>query len=245
MLRRLGCQLPIQLWYLGPSEMDARMRSLVQPWNVTCVDALKVRQKRPVRILNGWVLKPYAILHCPFEEVLLLDADNVAVRNPEFLFDTPEYRATGALFWPDDGPGDLAVAQWLCGVSLPEEPAFESGQVLVNKHRCWDALRLCLWYNGHCEFFYQFLHGDKDTFHLAFRKLGRPFAMPKRPMEKLEGTMCQFDFAGRLLFQHRNGAKWELYGKNPRVAGFRRERQCLSFLAELARAWDGWIAGPQ
>jgi hypothetical protein len=61
-------------------------------------------------------------------------------------------------------------------------------------------------------------------------------------MKRLADTMCQFDFDGRLLFQHRNYAKWELFGKNSHIAGFRRERQCLAYLAELRKRWDGRIA---
>ena len=51
--------------------------------------------------LNGWEAKAYAILHCPFEEVLLLDADIVPVRDPSFLFDSDEYQRSGSVLWPD------------------------------------------------------------------------------------------------------------------------------------------------
>jgi hypothetical protein len=33
---------------------------------------MKCRKKRPVRALNGWELKAFALLHCPFQEVLFL-----------------------------------------------------------------------------------------------------------------------------------------------------------------------------
>ena len=35
------------------------------------------------------------------EQVLLLDADNQPLRNPEPLFDAEAFRSTGGLFWPD------------------------------------------------------------------------------------------------------------------------------------------------
>src|SRR5204863_9907897 len=78
-LRRIGCTLPIQLRYLGPREVNDHMRALLAPLGVECIDACEVRKTYPARILNGWELKPYAMLHCPFREVLLLDSDNVAV----------------------------------------------------------------------------------------------------------------------------------------------------------------------
>lgn len=34
-------------------------------------------------------------------QVLLLDADNQPLRNPEPLFDAEPFRDTGGMFWPD------------------------------------------------------------------------------------------------------------------------------------------------
>lgn len=134
MLRRLGCQLPVEFWYLGHREMSNDMISLVQPLNVRCVDGLEVRKTKPARILNGWELKPYAIINCLFKEVLYLDADNVPVVNPEFLFGTREYQETGAIFWPDYNRLAQSRAIWaICGIEYRDEPEIESGQIVLNK----------------------------------------------------------------------------------------------------------------
>src|SRR6185369_13685961 len=120
--------LPVQFWHLGAREMNPYMKSLVAPLGVECVDALEVRKQRPARILNGWEIKPYAIIHSSFKEVLLLDADNVPVLNPEFLFRTPEFLDTGAIFWPDYGKLAPTRKIWkLCGVEYRHEPEFETG----------------------------------------------------------------------------------------------------------------------
>jgi alpha-N-acetylglucosamine transferase len=37
-----------------------------------------------------------AIQNSAFTDVLFLDSDSFPVRDPEFLFDTPEYEQTGA-----------------------------------------------------------------------------------------------------------------------------------------------------
>jgi ADP-heptose:LPS heptosyltransferase len=243
MLRRLGCGLPIQLWHLGRREMDAQMQALVAPFNVQCVDATIVRRRHPARILRGWELKPYSILHCPFREVLLLDADNVPVVNPEFLFDAPQFRQTGAVFWPDLGWLECSHPIWgLCGVPPRRARQFESGQVLVDKQRCWQALRLAMWYNEHSDFFYHVLHGDKDTFHLAFHKLNLPFSMPRRGPRMLRATLCQHDFQRRRIFQHRNYDKWNLFLTNKPDRGFRYEAQCRAYVKELHQLWDGRTA---
>jgi len=86
MLRHVGCKLPIEMWSLNSREITPLMRKLVKPLDVRCVNAAAVRKRHPARILKGWELKPYAILHSRFEEVLFLDADNVPVLNPESLF---------------------------------------------------------------------------------------------------------------------------------------------------------------
>jgi ADP-heptose:LPS heptosyltransferase len=243
MLRRLGCSLPIQLWFLGRKEMDSRMKALVAPLGVECVDAAGMRKKFPARILQGWELKPYALLHSPYREVLLLDADNVPVINPQFLFTTPEFHATGAIFWPDflRGKGKKAIAIWRSfGLQMPDELEFESGQIVLDKQRCWRALCLSWWINDNSDFFYRHLHGDKETFHLAFRKLKTAYSLVQKPIHPLPGVMCQHDFLGRRLFQHRNTEKWDLFF-NKRIQGFRREKQCLAYISDLRRAWDGRI----
>jgi hypothetical protein len=240
LLRRVGCRLPIQLWHLGRAEMDEPMKALVAPLGVETVDATLLQRRHPVRRQGGWELKPYALLHCPFREVLLLDADNVPVVNPNCLFATPQFRETGAIFWPDYGQFEKTKVIWDCfGLPRPKGPEFESGQIVVDKRRCWKALNLSLWFNCNSDFFYQYLHGDKETFHLAFRLLNQSFSLVDTPIHPLEGTMCQHDFHGNRVFQHRNTDKWNLCLGNKPVPGFRFEKECFESLARLREIWDG------
>ena len=235
MLRHVGCRLPIELWHVGASEMPRRLRALVEPYGVRCVDAAAVRRRHPVRTLSGWELKPFALLHCAWEQVLLLDADNVAVRDPAYLFDAAPFRRHGAVFWPDfDRLGPERAIWRICGVPYRDEPEVESGQVLLDKRRCWEPLQLTMHLNEHSDFYYDYVHGDKETFHMAWRMLGREYAMVPHPLRPLDRTMCQHDFRGRRLFQHRNLAKW-VVGENPRIAEFRFEDLCLGFLRELEK----------
>jgi hypothetical protein len=237
LLRHLGCRLPIELWHLGAAELSAEMRALVEPHAVATIDAHEVRHQFPVRRLHGWELKPYAIIHSSFEEVLLLDADNVPIADPTYLFDTPHYRVPGAAFWPDFGRLSADNPIWrVTGVAYRPEPEFESGQMLIDKIRCWRALQVTLHLNEHSDFYYRHLHGDKDTFHLAWRRLQQLYAMPQRGPGSLPGTILQYDFAGQPLFQHRNFAKWQLHGPNRHIVGFRHEKQCLAYLHELRQS---------
>ena len=236
MLRELGCKLPIEFWHLGPEEMTEEMKTLVKPFGVRSVDAHAVRREKPVRILKGFELKCYSILHSSFREVLLLDADNVPVLNPEYLFDAPEYQDNGAIFWPDLGCMSPKKDIWkITGVPYRKEFEFESGQLVVDKRRCWRALNLAMHYNEHSDFYYDHVYGDKETFHFAFRKAGKDYAMPSRGIKQLDGALCQHDFAGKRVFQHRI-KKWSL-DSNSATPGFLFEKECIEFLDDLKRLW--------
>jgi hypothetical protein len=241
MLRRFGCRLPVELWYLDRFELDERMKALVIPLGVHCVNAGNIRKLHPVRILRGWELKPYSILHSAFEEVLLLDADNVAIVDPEFLFEAGPYIETGAIFWPDAERLPATHKIWsVCRIPYRDEAEFETGQIVVDKRRCWKALQLTMHLNEHSDFYYRLVHGDKETFHLAWRILDQRYSMIPLPMHPLRGAMCQHDFEGRRIFQHRHSFKWDSYGSK-RVPDFKFERECVELCAQLDEKWDGNI----
>jgi hypothetical protein len=247
-LRLLGNQLPIELWHLGPEEIDSHLESLVAPYNVTCIDAIKVKQHHPSRILNGWELKAYSILHSSFQEVLFLDADNFPLVDPTYLFDAPEYVQKGAILWPDRASETFKAEHpiWsLLGIPYRNEPAVESGQLLINKALCWSALNTTMWINEYSDFFYQFLYGDKDTFHFGWRKVAKDYAQPAKILEDLvKGVMLQHDFQDQRIFQHRHGFKWNLLGENPKIQGFMFEEECHNFIKELREKWDGKVHDP-
>lgn len=241
MLRRAGCELPVQLWHFA-GEVNDEMAQAMASLGVSCVNATDLARTLacPPRVLRGWELKAFALLHCAFEQVLLLDADSMPVVNPEFLFSSPEFKRTGAVFWPDFckfGPDDPL---WdVFEVPYREERQFESGQILLDRKRSWAALNLSMHYNEHSDFYYSYVYGDKDTFHLAWRRLKQEYAMPERGIEPLDRTMCQHDFQGHRLFQHRNYDKWKLDGTNLHIAGFLFEEECREALARLCEQWNG------
>jgi len=234
MLRKVGCRLPIELWHFT-GELSEIQMALIQQLKVHCVDATEIRKSNPVRTLGGWQLKPYSIIHSSFQEVLFLDADNVPIVDPTFLFETAQYAATGAIFWPDRGRLDRSRSAWLVtGVAYRNEAEFESGQIVVDKKRCWKALQLTMHLNEWSDFFYRHFHGDKETFHLAWRKIDQPYSMPSRAIEELGGySMAQHDFEGRRIFQHRCLPKWILKN-NPHLPRFQFEAECIEYLDHLS-----------
>jgi hypothetical protein len=250
-----GCSLPIQVWYLGPEEMSATMARMLDRFDVELVDAFAVRGSFPMRRLGGWECKVFALLHSRFRHVILIDADNVALSDPATLLTIPEYGRTGALFWPDLGTTPVDSPIWeLFRVDYRDEPEVESGQMVIDKERCWMPLNLVRHFNEWSDLYYQYIYGDKESFRFAWRQLGHPYAMPGKAPRKLMArvttptgprrVVCgleQHDFSGNALFHHRTGADWVLLGENLRLGSKGIEERCLKSLDELREQWDGRV----
>ncbi len=233
MLRRFGCKLPIQIWHFGEKEAPKNVQEIFNNLGVTWIDIEEVKKVHPMDNLRGWEAKPYSIVYSPYQEVLYLDADNLPVKNPEFLFDDVKYKAFGAMFWPDFNRLGSDRPIWgICDITYRDEPEFESGQILVNKTKCWKALMLTLFYNERSPFYYKYVHGDKETYHLAWRRLNQPYVMCPT-MKGIDSTMIQHDPSGAVIFQHRNMDKWSLTNKNKVINGFKFESECRELLTIL------------
>uniref|UniRef100_H3GDJ3 Nucleotide-diphospho-sugar transferase domain-containing protein n=1 Tax=Phytophthora ramorum TaxID=164328 RepID=H3GDJ3_PHYRM len=224
----LNCQLPIEIWF-RPDEMRKSpegldpLKSLTSDGIVGNLTFEKIDDPRAVRF-NA---KIYAIYHSKFDQVLFLDADNVPVRDPSYLFETPEFVETGAVFWPDYWhPGNTiffvnakSLVWQLLGTDFVDMFEQESGQVLVDRQRHAAPLELVRFYAYHRPNYFNRLKlawGDKDLFRFAWLKLGAPFHMIEAPPAvagKMFGksfcgmTMVQHDTTGEVLFLHRNQQK--------------------------------------
>lgn len=208
-LRKLGCELPVEFWYLDEYEMDNHMKKLCDLYGIKYVNAIEYCKNNNVdpRILNGWELKPLSTLYSDFEQVLYLDADNIPTKDPTYLFDLPEYKELGAIFWPDLPPNQRK--EWLpaicwnnVGLEYRDEVDFETGQYLIDKKKCLKELNIAMWMNEHSDWFYKFVYGDKSTFHLAWRKCGSDYVIPKKPAGWKHPCILQYDTSGNLIFQH-------------------------------------------
>lgn len=213
-LRKLGCSLPVEFWYLDEYEMDNGMKNLCNTFGIKYINATKYCETNNLspRILAGWELKPFSVLHSNFKEVLYLDADNIPAKDPSYLFDLPEYKRLGAIFWPD-----LPVCpklhshrkEWVppeawssVGLDYVKEPDFETGQYLIDKSKCFKELSLTMWINEHSDYFYNLVYGDKSTFHLAWRKCGSDYVIPNKEAGWKHPCILQYDTNNELIFQH-------------------------------------------
>ncbi len=262
-LRHVGCTMPIQVWYLGRNnEMPLDKQELLAPWQVETVDADRVRRRHPARKLDGWELKVFASLHSPFEEVLFLDADCYPCRNPDLLFELEEYRARGAIFWPDSKPFDERLKWPAFGVPDPRRPgSVESGQFVVHKRLCWQALNLAWFYNDHSDYYYRYCYGDKHTFEVAWTRVGQPFVM-FTPYARVDpvgylhiGPDRETLFVHRCLDKFRLDSQQYVTAQRNVMPEFQvtlpLEKECWGWLRELGQAldmpfqsWDGAVLQP-
>jgi hypothetical protein len=243
--KELECRLPIEVWHLGSAEMSTGMRAMLEGLGAKVVDAHEVLSRFPARIADGWQLKPYALIMSSFREVLMLDADNVPVVDPSFLFESPEFVSTGAIFWPDvvDLSKDNPIWQEL-DLPAAQRTSFETGQVLVDKGRHGSALKTVLRLNEEAERYYRLVYGDKDTFLVAWLLAGaQNLLMPFRPIADRH-VLYQRDFGGSIVFQHRTNGKWKYSGEQARSEGFVHGDSCEKALAALRRIWNGRIFEP-
>ncbi len=258
-IRKTGCRLPIQVWFLGDrGEFDLRMQQALAPFDVGWICGNSFCRENGIerRLLGGWELKPLAAAYCPFREVLSLDADSYPAYNPEIFMDHPEFRRIGAAFWPDQGK--LEPGQWeRFGIPVHDEAAWESGQFIIDKSRHWRPLWLTCWINDHSDYVYKHIYGDKDTFHLSWRYCGHDVCVPTQSPGWHVCAFIQMDFNGNCLFCHRTRDKFrwsggqmdgqdltnwymtgQWYGQTERVAGLPHEdfgHDMLQYSDELLR----------
>ncbi|KAE9340976.1 hypothetical protein PF008_g10858 [Phytophthora fragariae] len=228
-LRAVNCTLPVELWYIesemgsssGASLLDDVPKILQEEYGPLTLHAITDAR------VAGFNTKVYAITHSELDHVLFLDADNVPVRDPSYLFKTPEFKQTGAVFWPDFwhpahtifNINDDSLLWELLGMEYVDMFEQESGQLVIDKRRSSAALRMLSLFAFHDPNLfsrYKLAHGDKDLFRLAWLKTKTPFHMVANP-PGIAGTvretkfcgmsMVQFDTNGEVLFLHRNAKK--------------------------------------
>lgn len=230
-LRSTGCTLPIELWYR--EEETNTSHPLLQELTTKYGAYLRIiKDPRAVKFYT----KLYAVFYSAFDNLLLLDADNFAARDPSHLFTTEVYNETGAVFWPDYWMPNRTIFKtkknsdlWdLMGVPFVDMFEQESGQVLVNRAKHTKALHTLLHYGltePHLPAEFDMLWGDKDLFRFAWMRTNSSFHMIKRPAGSAGlkaphlnifcgNTMAQHDPNGEIAFLHRNIVKFLPEGNN-------------------------------
>lgn len=152
--------------------------------------------------LSRFHVKAAAIINSRFQNVLYLDSDNIPARDPTFLFDSVEYKQTGALFWPDfwKTAAENKIFR-LLEIECVDTWEQESGQIVVDKARHWIPLQLSWFMQYFHEVYFRLLNGDKDTFQYAWRALGAPFHRIET-FVGMGGLMLNGTFCGHSMLQY-------------------------------------------
>lgn len=98
---KLGCTLPVEVMYLGDSDLSEDYRAELEAIDGVITRDISQMVNDEGWKLAGWAIKPFAILFSSFREVVFIDADSVFFKDPEVLFEDPAYKKTGALFFKD------------------------------------------------------------------------------------------------------------------------------------------------
>ena len=188
-IRKLSPDIKIHVFGLDEDELnDESMKEMESIDNVTISHLNQVTKSQSV----GWQCKIKAITSCPFENVLLLDADNEPLMPVDELFELDCFKTHHAVMWRDlsdvarpvsiggfniyDAWNDTIINDNLIGgLDIDIQHEHESGQMLINRKNTWKALDLISKMNEEKETMYQLVRGDKDTYQIGFKVTNTPF----------------------------------------------------------------------
>lgn len=104
-MRASGCQLPVEILIPSLEEYELELCSHIFPaMNAKCIylpASLYGNEKHLELTFKGYQYKSLAILLSSFENVLLMDSDNLPTYSPAHLFNSEPFLSTGLVVWPD------------------------------------------------------------------------------------------------------------------------------------------------
>ncbi|KAJ1503905.1 hypothetical protein HMI54_003027 [Coelomomyces lativittatus] len=136
------------------------------------------------------------MLYAPYQEVLFIDSDVYFLRSPEELFEDPEYKSQGSLFFHDRSlfpdasspshawfktfvPSPSAQGQQLRHWKTESQHEQESGVVVIHKgtDAFYGLLTTCAMNaSPRRDEVYGKVYGDKETFWMGFEAARVPYA---------------------------------------------------------------------
>jgi len=192
----LKSSLPIEIFYNGENDLSVEKREILLEFDDVYLTDISKFFDNEIINLGGWAIKPFSILASRFEEVILMDADAVYIRDPEVLFEDEGYIEKGTVFFRDRTlfPGPHQGSKWLKSwmtEPLPdtrnlrywkEETSheMESSTVVINKTKnILGLLNVCKLNEQKIrdEVVYKYVHGDKETFWIGFDMARQPYNM--------------------------------------------------------------------
>jgi hypothetical protein len=183
-IRHFGCSLPITLFCYNEEEITEKDKKLFSNLDVKIRTLSNDPEAKKFRNLKSYAIKIYSICYCDYENVILIDADNLPFFDISELQNTDEYDYE-CIFFKDiihDLKNSVINNNYLnphnCEVFGVEHNGYEStdsGLIYINKHLYRSELLLTKWYNEFSDFYYNFNLGDKDLYLFAWKKMNRYF----------------------------------------------------------------------
>ncbi|KAK3318091.1 mannosyltransferase putative-domain-containing protein [Apodospora peruviana] len=184
MVRQSGSKLPVQI-VLDSTDpwIEELCANQLRRLGATCIrldeiwSALRKSKSVPATI-ERYQWKVMALLASTFQDVLFLDADCLAVVNPDPILrqGSEPFASTGLITWPDfwsstSSARFYAIAGDVAVPPLSARASSESGVMVLDKARHADTLLLAAYYNYYGPAYYYPLltqhgpgEGDKETF---------------------------------------------------------------------------------
>lgn len=200
-LRDLTCLLAIEVWTLNVEE--SHDNSIIE---LSKMSGIKIKNLEPYydpktipksKRELGYIGKSLALYNSEFTQILLLDADNYALEDPTNLFDLLDKHP--AILWQDivdfDSYKKAGLGSKGFGIDNMEKAfknlglqnyhkrtQYESGQMLFNRDKCYEALHFITNINLRHDVIYNIFLGDKDTYALGLEMYNIPFlTVPYKP----------------------------------------------------------------
>ena len=187
-LRKQLCGLPIIVYYTG-DDLSAHNRAFMEQISgVRCIE-LSQHLNIPLKLLRGAQARVYAMIFSPFKQVLLLEPDILLLKNPEYLFQDPNYQRTGALFWKDckkDTIWDKKVYDWVRKL-LPYRKGdnrildkkagnFQSRDIMLLNKPMHPRMLEKLWtLTNEWKLVYKYIFNDKESYWIAAELAKEPY----------------------------------------------------------------------
>lgn len=129
-------KLPIEVFYYARDPVPTQILQHLQSTfsNVKFLDLQKIPGLPSDLSLNGYQVKAFSIVFSSFEEVFFLDSDSMPLLDPAILFDVPDYKRTGALFWPDICNMHSARPEAWGVFSLPNPASWPQSDTITTNH---------------------------------------------------------------------------------------------------------------
>lgn len=256
LVRRIGCELPMELWTDGWLEARAsgwRRKFRRLGCRVRRLDELEGESASGVESRG---LRAKLVRRSRFAEVLWLDSNCFPTADPAALFAWDAYRGSGMVLWPDvedprtvrrllhprndaEPVPDSRLAWRVFGVEPPPGPVSHGGVFLVDRVRGRAALELAGWCEAHRRVFQSLLEGDRDLHRLACLKTGVAYQLAGQPAVLRERALDQVTAPGLVSLCLRVACPLTLSGPNQFVSWFPHERACHDYLAEFREGLGG------